>query len=209
MLSSLAKSGLVFLLATNLLAAQQAPHTKTKRRHHPRSAKTAQAAPVPTKVEVHNGAMTQTQVFDAEPPASRKSTPGATRVDVINGAQKQMQVFDTAPAAKPSKRGSKSGGQPAMASAEPVSGVDIFNGSTRERRVFDGTMEDVSGRASRQRVVVGITANGGESKRVGASQVVTGVAASGSAAGKEVQPVTVGVSPRPPKRPPYHPTPEQ
>lgn len=219
MLRIVVTAGLVLLLSSSALAVQPvhlsrantAHHKRISKRHHKRKAK---AAPVQTRVDVYNGSKAQTQVFNEEPVSrTRKNgrpAPAMTRVDVINGSEKQMQVFrpepiPVAPAAKPA---GKSRSQRNVAEAN-VSDVEIFNGTTKQRRIFKGdgaASGQVPTQSNRVPVVVGIAATGAEPAERNAQRVVTGIES-----GKPVaaDPVAVGVSPSPARRPAYVPAPEQ
>lgn len=217
MLRSLAVSGFAILLLSGALFAEQehagsqsSHHKKTTRRH----ATTAQAQPSPTRVDVYNGATAQTQMFNAQlAPSHGAQAPLMHRVDVYNGSSKQMQVFSTDSAAGANSSHGKHGPQRNEAAAHPVSDVQIFNGTTRERRVFNIPSGEPSqlelSRQNRHSVVVGITSGGSGFKGQSAQPVVTGIASSGSGrVGNSSGPV-VGSSPLPPKRPPYSPAPRQ
>jgi hypothetical protein len=131
-----------------------------------------------------------------------------TRVDVYNGTSKQMQVFTAEPPAGATV--AKSAGkkrphsQRNMTAVTPVSDVEIFNGTTKERRIFSEAPDETTGSRNKQPVVVGISSSVYEGKGSNAPRVVTAIVTSGSENEGNTQPV-VGVSPLPPKRPPYHP----
>ncbi len=131
-----------------------------------------------------------------------------TRVDVYNGTSKQMQLFAADPptgvnVAKASGKKTRHS-QRNMTAATPVSDVEIFNGTTKERRIFSEAPDETTGRRNKQPVVVGISSSVYEAKGSNAPRVVTAIVTSGSENEGNTQPV-VGVSPLPPKRPPYHP----
>jgi hypothetical protein len=131
-----------------------------------------------------------------------------TRVDVYNGTSKQMQVFTAEPPAGATVAKSASKKRPHsqrnMTAVTPVSDVEIFNGTTKERRIFSEAPDETTGRRNKQPVVVGISSSVYEAKGSNAPRVVTAIVTSGSENEGNAQPV-VGVSPLPPKRPPYHP----
>jgi hypothetical protein len=216
MLPSLLSFGLTCLLVSGPPAApqtpSQTPHTSahSKSAKHRSSARKPDAEP-PTRVEVFNGSRSQTQVFNAQPPANAvrrggHAGPAMTRVDVYNGTSKQMQIFSAEPSANSNiaKSSRKTGrrSQRNVATVHPVSDVEIFNGTTKERRIFSEAPDETSGGRNRQPVVVGISSS--EAKGNNAPRVVTAIVTNGSEDGGNSQPVT-GVSPLPPKRPPYHP----
>jgi hypothetical protein len=216
MVPSLVSFGLACLLVSGT-PAQQTPgptihtsaHTKTVKRRA--SATKAEPEP-PTRVEVFNGSASQLQVFNAQSPANAASrgatsVPMMTRVDVYNGSSRQMQVFSAEPSviandAKSSRKNARRS-QRNVAATTPVSDVEIFNGTAKERRIFSEAPDETSGRRNRQPVVVGISSSVSEAKGSNAPRVVTAVVTSGSEDVGNAQPV-VGVSPLPPKRPPYH-----
>jgi hypothetical protein len=171
-------------------------------------------------VEVYNGSNAQTQFFNEQPVSrtgkSAKAAPAPTRVDVINGSVKQMQVFaDQSPSAnsRPAHKRPRERSQRNIAQAA-VSDVEIFNGTTKQRRVFKESPDAAKGAAAPHRmsapVVVGITATGSLPNQRAAPLVVTGIQ-SGETDGtsKTIPPVAVGISPAPPKRPPYLAAPTQ
>jgi hypothetical protein len=218
MLPSLITFGLACLIGSGTAASQptpnQTPHTTAHKKIVKKRATVAKPeAELPARVEVFNGSASQMQVFNAQPPANAtrrgvKQGPAMTRVDVYNGTSKQMQIFSAEPSAsakiaKSSHRRARRSQSNAVAST-PVSDVEIFNGTTKERRIFSEAPDEASGRRNRQPVVVGISSNVSEAKGNNAPRVVTAIVTSGSGDAGNPQPVT-GVSPLPPKRPPYHP----
>jgi hypothetical protein len=218
MLPSLLSFGLACLLVSGPPAAQQTPSQTPHKSSHNKSAKHRSSAgkpdaEPPTRVEVFNGSRSQTQVFNAQPPANAARrgahpVPAMTRVDVYNGTSKQMQIFSAEPSAgaktAKSSRGKASRSQRNTVAMAPVSDVEIFNGTTKERRIFSEAPNETSGGRNRQPVVVGISSSASEAKGNNAPRVVTAIVTNGSGDGGNPQPVT-GVSPLPPKRPPYHP----
>ena len=218
MLRSLLSFALAFLFVSGPAAAQQpssqAPHTSAhKKSVKGRSSHAKPEAEPPTRVEVFNGSTSQMQVFNTQSPANaarRGVNPGPamTRVDVYNGTSKQMQIFSAEPpagakTAKSAQRKAPGSQRNAVAMA-PVSDVEIFNGTTKERRIFSEAPDEASGLRNRQPVVIGISSSVSEEKGKNTPRVVTAIVTSGSGDERNSQPVT-GVSPLPPKRPPYHP----
>jgi hypothetical protein len=210
MLRSVISSGFALLLVSGTFAISESHNSGLHRKHHRRhTAHHAQAQPAPTRVDVYNGATAQTQVFNAQPmkPGS-KQTPAMTRVDVYNGSSKQMQVFSPEPAPRAASVNAKHGAQRNIAAAHPVPEVEILNGTTKQRRIFSGTANEMNAptplHRNSQPVVLGISSSGSDSRTKNASPVVTGIdSGSPTSAG----PVSTGVSPAPPKRPPYRPAP--
>jgi hypothetical protein len=179
----------------------------------PKSHTAAQSAP--PSVEVINGVSRMTENFDAHQkgaltPKSSEQTRRTFRPEYVAG---QVRTGDTRGPRSPEK--------------VPANGVVIFNGNQKETRVFNASHEngprknqspvvigiatDTSKNRSAQPVVVGISSNAHAARPVvvniasaesNAQPVVVGVASSGS---KSAAPVSVGVSPRPAKRPPYRP----
>jgi hypothetical protein len=225
MLRFVVSAGLCILVSAGLVVAQQThgasskvvQHKRISKRHH--TPKTEASAP--TRVDVYNGANTQTQVFNEQPANRAKKSanpaPAMTRVDVINGSVKQMQVFSPEPASgapsEKSSRQTRTHTQRNVAEAN-FSDVEIFNGTTKQRRVFKGdarvTDETSTAHRTASPVVVGIAATGAGAREKRAPRVVTGIESGQSAARQQsAEPVAVGLSPPPPKRPPYVPVPEQ
>lgn len=218
MLRFVISAGLCFVLSLSVIASEpthaaDSTHVQPKRvaTHHRLG--TLNTASAQTRVDVYNGSKAQTQVFDAEPaPGTKKNTkpaPALTRVDVINGSKKQMQTFSVEPATSPVSKGRA---QRNVAEAR-LSDVEIFNGTTKQRRVFktDGGGQSVPAPVHRNTspVVVGIATSGAGPKEKSGSGVVTGIDSGRSAPTQSAVPVAVGVAPQPPKRPPYIPAPEQ
>jgi hypothetical protein len=216
MLRFLIRSGFVLLLISGTFSIQQVHGAGSQTSMHKKSVKkhsgSAEAQPAPTRVEVYNGATAQTQVFNPQLPLregqGEGQGPSITRVDVYNGSSKQMQVFHEEPAqdansSRPSRR--KHGAQTNIAAAHPVPEVEILNGTTKQRKLFNGPNELNAPPSHRkeQPVVVGIASSGSETK---APPVVTGIESGSGQDGKITPPIAVGVSPAPPKRPPYTPS---
>jgi hypothetical protein len=218
MLPSLVSFGLACLLVSTTPAAQQTPgptihssaHKKTVKR---RTSATKPEPEPPTRVEVFNGSASQLQVFNAQPSANPtrggvNQGPAMTRVDVYNGTSKQMQFFSAEPPAGADVAKSLGKKNPHslrnMTAVTPVSDVEIFNGTTKERRIFSQAPDEMTGHRNKQPVVVGISSSVYEAKASNAPRVVTAIVTSGSENEGNPQPV-VGVSPLPPKRPPYRP----
>lgn len=196
----------------------------------------------PSTVEVINGTSRVIRSFNSPTPSStfrrrsRTATPG-TRVEVINGEAQRTVLLDAQPnqpdlrrvAARRSNRKKK----PAPAAAATA---EIFNGTRRETRVFNGadafdvfaparrafpvvigvassTSEPVvlgvavTNHQAAQPVVLRVVSSGSQSQAGTARPVVVGVESSGIS-GADAEPVAIGIAPRPPKRAPYRrPTP--
>lgn len=218
MVRSLVSSAFATLLMSSVPFAElayggtQPSHHKTTTNRH--TAGSAPAQSKPTRVDIYNGASTQTQMFNPQSAAGRSAqAPWMHRVDVYNGSSKQMQVFSAEAATGANSSHGKHGPQRNLAAAHPVSDVQIFNGTMRERRVFNispgesGQPEPL--RQNRHPVVVGITSGEPGSNGQSAQPVVTGITSSGSGREGNSSGPVIGTSPSPPKRPPYSPAPRQ
>ena len=186
-------------------------HRHVAKRHHRKK-----ATPAPMRVDVYNGSTTQTQVFNDQPVSrskkNGKAAPAVTRVDVINGSVKQMQVFNAEPIGGANSKTKHKHSQRNVAQAN-FSDVEIFNGTTKQRRVFRQEQTPAREPAAPARpnnapVVVGIAATGTEARAENASSDVVTSVESGRPVATPT-PVAVGISPAPAKRPAYVPAPEQ
>lgn len=136
-------------------------------------------------ITVWNGQPGQT--FCADRPKPQKQTP-ANSVVIYNGNQKQTRIFNasTDPSAP-------------VQNLPPAVIAIVTAESTRQpvRPVVVGITSSASGV---QPVVVNIASSGSS-----AQPVVVGIASSGFQTAGTVEPVAIGVSPRPLKRQPYRP----
>ena len=204
--------------------AKKHPH----RRPYVRPGETKPAVPSQPSgsgVEVINGANVSTQYF----PTQSQGNASQTRVEVINGNVHRTLVFDaeaTANTTKPVQPGKLVkfkgvNGGPAMS-------VRVINGNQWETRAFAAAPEKAGNSAAVEQVrhepvVVGISSSASENAENNRAPVVVGVASSeslnepgksepvvvqvtsnGSDSGHAVEkPVVTDVSPAQPKRPPY------
>jgi len=163
--------------------------------------------------------------------------PSVNKVDVITGSSKQSQLFLGEQTGE-TRQGRSSAGHPSAKGegTEPASRVEIINGTQFEMKSFEGIAEEPSleerERQRRQRVVVHVETVESAKKLKNTNPVVTAVVTSesergnsapvvvlvasseskiaGKSGGRAVGdvPPVVWVTPNPPKRPPYRPTPQ-
>ena len=217
-------SDLALILVSSMLLVQPAIGANAQTSAHRTAQRTSSVrigtAPAASSVEVINGTLTETQVFNARGPIASPvpaTSPSAgTSVEVLNGAARRTVVLDTRPPTRlpkaAYKRGGKRLGGGEATTAPPVTTVETINGTFREIKVLNGAADEASGArrstrpvvvgivssdtkragGNRQRVVIGIGSSA--SKSMNAKPVVVGVASSESEnVGKNAQPVAVGI----------------
>ena len=149
-------------------------------------------------IEVVWGQSKRTEHFDRVSPPS-EGTP-KNGVVILNGTKKETRIFNS----KVEKVGLTRNLPP-----------DVIRIASSESKIHQGKSEPVvvgilssgskSGSSNAQPVVVDVASSESQSVGGSAEPVVVGIATTGSQVAGAVEPVAVGVSPRPAKRRPYRP----
>jgi hypothetical protein len=203
-----------FLLAATLLVVSAAGAIASPSRHAQQATSPAQA----TSVEVINGTSRRVVTLrsdDAPTKAAstrhthharnarhhrrhRSAAPPPLTAEILNGNQKETRVF----------RGESATSAPHRSLSPVVIGIASEESKSRQDKpvVVGISSVDKINAAASQPVVVGVASSESHLQDGSSSQpVVVGVASSGAQAAGVVEPATVGVEPRPAKRPPYRP----
>lgn len=209
-----------FLLAASLFVAGAACATGTPARHLRAATSPTQVKPdtAPTTVEVINGTSRRVVTLQSEVAPTktasarrrhsarhakhrrrhRSAAPPPLTAEILNGNQKETRVF----------RGESASSAPPKNLSPVVVGIASGESENRQNKsvVIGISSVDSSDAAGTKPVVVGVASTDSHLQNGSSSQpVVVGVASSGAQAAGVVEPATVGVEPRPAKRPPYRP----